>query len=109
MNLMTMFWAYREASGRCETYVLHRPQRNFGIAEHNDYDARRWQRYHRLERKLQRRIEADLADYDAQAERIAELEEALRRITGMRPVDALGSAFERAQTVAHIALRRKEA
>jgi len=72
MNLMTMFWAYREASGRCETYVLHRPQRNFGIAVHNDYDARRWQRYHRLVRKLQRRIEADLAAYDAQATSIAD-------------------------------------
>ena len=77
MNLMTMFRAYREARGWRETYALHRPQKNFGIAIHKDYDALRWQRYNRLERKLQRRIEADLAAYDAQAARIAELEAAL--------------------------------
>ena len=73
MNLMTMFRAYREARGWRETYALHRPQKNFGIAIHKDYDALRWQRYNRLERKLQRRIEADLAAYDAQAARIAAL------------------------------------
>lgn len=46
-----------------------------------------------------------LATYDAQAQTIKALEAGLREITELRPVDALGSAVERAQAIAHIALK----
>ena len=76
MNLRTMFWAYREASGWCPLSASNRRQGEFGIAVSKDYDALRWQRYDRLMRKLQRRLEAD---FDAQTEHIAALEAELRR------------------------------
>ena len=46
-----------------------------------------------------------LAIYDAQAQTIKALEAGLREIAELRPIDALGSAVERAPAIAHIALR----
>ena len=60
MKIRTMFWAYLEARSLCDIYSSNRPQRDLDIAVGGDYQARRWQRYHRFMRKLEKRIKKDL-------------------------------------------------
>jgi hypothetical protein len=70
MRLSTYFRAYRECQWQMRVAIGHRPQGSFGILSDQDDQARRYQRYERLARKLQRRLEQALSDVDDLVDRL---------------------------------------